>query len=113
MQKVVIMRIRDRHNTHKATQKECVMLSVVRVVSCVRDQVDSGIDRCELVGRAKKTLVFSAHRLHVVPTLASVARFDSRHSSIVSPLDRVIIVDATFRMSSHVPPATPHIVALA
>ena len=28
---VVIMRIRDRHNTNRATQKECVLLSVVRL----------------------------------------------------------------------------------
>ena len=28
---VVIMRIRDRHNTHRVTQKECVLLSVVRL----------------------------------------------------------------------------------
>ena len=27
---VVIMRIRDRHNTHRVTQKESVRLSVVR-----------------------------------------------------------------------------------
>ena len=29
--KVVIMRIRGRHNTHRVTQKECLMMSVVRL----------------------------------------------------------------------------------